>query len=75
VSIVNYLKSINFPHDISYSKNHTYNDAEQGVMTTRCLYFELPKFIQAVRKFDSDCLIESYEIAAIDGVLHVEQSV
>jgi uncharacterized membrane-anchored protein YitT (DUF2179 family) len=75
VEVAGYLKSINFPHAIVYSEDRTIGDENQGIMSTRCLYFELPKLIQAVRKFDKDCLIESFEINDIDGTLQVEQTV
>jgi uncharacterized membrane-anchored protein YitT (DUF2179 family) len=73
--ILTYLQNVNFPHAVSNSIVYSNNNTAHNRLITSCFYHELPKFILAIRKFDSTCVILSKMIRDIDGEVDIEEGV
>lgn len=73
--ILNHLQKVNYPHAISNNIVYSLNNTTHNRLITTCFYFELPKLINAIRKYDDTCMIVSKIVRDIDGEVDVEEGV
>jgi uncharacterized membrane-anchored protein YitT (DUF2179 family) len=69
-----HLYSVKYEHGLSIMDvTGGYSLNKYAMLTTMCLYIELPGLIRQIRKVDPDCLITVNPIADVDGKMHIYQ--
>jgi uncharacterized membrane-anchored protein YitT (DUF2179 family) len=73
-AIRKHLYTTNYKHGISIiDATGGYSLQKYGILSTICLYIELPRLIHEIRKIDDKCLITISTLADIDGNMRVYQ--
>lgn len=69
-----YLLDSKYIHPITlFSATGGMSGKKTKVLVSVCMFIDVPKLIQLVRRIDANCLISSQKIADIDGTMTLQK--